>query len=59
MSGPSEISTLSDKPESLLVYVERLRQQAEDFRRTVEDEARVLAGVLTDHRIGHGPDSGP
>jgi hypothetical protein len=56
MSGPSEISTLSDKPESLLVYVERLRQQAEDFQRTVEDEARMLYAVLTEHLIGHGQD---
>ena len=49
---------LSDKPESLLVDVERLRQQAEDFRRTVEDEARRLNAALTEHLSGDDPDAG-
>jgi hypothetical protein len=42
MSGPSKKSSpSSSKPENVLVYVERLRQQAEEFQRTVEEELRT------------------
>ena len=39
MSGPSKKSLRSrGKPEDLIVYVEWLRQQAEEFQRAVEEE---------------------
>jgi hypothetical protein len=43
----------------LLVYVERLRQQAEEFQRTVEEELRTTLALLEellvrqDKRRGH------
>jgi hypothetical protein len=47
MSGPPKTSSPSSgKPEDLLVYVERLRQQAEEFQRTVEEEIRALSEEL-------------
>ena len=47
MSGPSKKSSpSSDTPENLLVYVERLRQQAEEFRSTVEEELRTARVLL-------------
>jgi hypothetical protein len=47
MSGPSKKESLSSgKPENVLVYVERLRQQAEEFQRTVEEELRTAHAVL-------------
>ena len=47
MSGPSKESgrPASGKPE-LLVYVEGLRQQAAEFQRALEDEARALSEEL-------------
>jgi hypothetical protein len=47
MSGPSKKSSpYADKPENVLVYVERLRQQAEEFQRALEEEARALIEEL-------------
>ena len=47
MSGPStHPSPSSGEPENLLVRVERLRQQAEDFQRSIEDEIRTLGRSL-------------
>ena len=61
MSGPSKKSSpSSDKPETVLVYVERLRQQAEEFQRTVEEELRTARALLEElhgreaKRRGHG-----
>jgi hypothetical protein len=61
MSGPSKKSSpSSDQPENLLVYVERLRQQAEEFRSTVEEELRTARVLLEElhvrqaKRRGHG-----
>ena len=61
MSGPSKKSSLSSsKPETLLVYVERLRQQAEEFQRTVDEELRTAHALLEDLQVrqakrrGHG-----
>jgi hypothetical protein len=61
MSGPSKTaSPFSGEPEHLLLYVEWLRQQAEAFQRTVEDERRTASVLLDDLRIrqakrrGHG-----
>jgi hypothetical protein len=48
MSGPSRESgrPASGKPEDLLAYVERLRQQAEEFQRALEEKARALIEEL-------------
>jgi hypothetical protein len=47
MSGPSKKSSpSSEKPEHLLAFVERLRQQAEDFQRMVEEELRTTRAAL-------------
>ncbi len=61
MSGPSKKESLSSgKPENVLVYVERLRQQAEEFQRTVEEELRTARALLEElhvrqaKRRGHG-----
>ena len=61
MPGPSKnSSSSSSKLEDVLVYVERLRQQAEEFRRTVEDELRLTRAQLFKERVrqakrrGHG-----
>ena len=61
MSGPSTHSLPpSGEPESLLVRVERLRQQAEEFQRTVKEELRTTRAVLEDLQVrqakrrGHG-----
>ena len=51
MSGPSKKSSPSSgEPENLLVYVERLRQQAEEFQRTVEEELRLTRAQLFEER---------
>ena len=47
MSSLSPLS--SDKAEDALVYVERLRQQAEEFQRTVEEELRTARALLELH----------
>ena len=61
MSGPSKKSSAcSGKPENVLVRVERLRQQAEEFQRTVEEELRTVLALLEEpfvpkaKRRGHG-----
>ena len=61
MSGPSKKSSLpSGRPENLLVYVERLRQQAEEFQETVEEELWTERALLEEllgrqaRRRGHG-----
>jgi hypothetical protein len=52
MSGPSKKSLPpSSEPESLVVYVNRLRQQAEDFQRTVENDLLRLRALLDDLRV--------
>ena len=42
---------LLGEPENLLVCVERLRQQAEDFQRSIEDEIRTLRALLEEERV--------
>jgi len=61
MSGPSKKSSRSSgEPETVLVHVERLRQQAEEFQRTVEEELWTERALLEerlgrqDKRQGHG-----
>jgi len=52
MSGPSKKSLpFSGKPEDLIVYVEWLRQQAEEFQRAVEEEYRTVRALLLDERV--------
>jgi hypothetical protein len=47
MPGPSKKSSSSSgKPEDVLVYVERVRQQAEEFQRALEEEASALIEEL-------------
>ena len=43
MSGPSKTP---GELENLLAYVERLRQQAEEFQRALEEKARALIEEL-------------
>ena len=51
-------SPSSNKPEDILVFVERLRQQADEFHRTVEEElwrtARALLEELHVHQAKGG-----
>ena len=53
-------SRSSGQPENLLVRVERLRQQAEELQRTVEEELRTARALLEElnvsqaKRRGHG-----
>ena len=61
MSGPSKKSSPSSgEPEILLVRVGRLRRQAEEFQRTVEEELRTTRALLEELHIreakrrGHG-----
>jgi hypothetical protein len=52
MSGPSKKSSPSSgQPENVLVYVEWLRQQAEEFQRTVEEELRTARALLEELRL--------
>jgi hypothetical protein len=47
MSGPSKKSSpAADKPAHVLAFIERLRQQAEDFQRMVEEELRTTRAAL-------------
>ena len=47
MSGPSKKSSpSSEKLENVLVYVERLRQQAEEFQRMVQEDLRLTSAQL-------------
>jgi hypothetical protein len=61
MSGPSKKSSPSSgKPEGVLVYVERVRQQAEAFQNAVEEELRTTRALIEElhvrqaKRRGHG-----
>ena len=61
MSGPSKRpSPSSRKNQDLLIYVERLREQAEQFQRSVEEELRRVRAHLEELQIrqakrrGHG-----
>jgi hypothetical protein len=61
MPGPSKKSSLSSgQPETALVCAERLRQQAEEFQRTVEEELRTARALIEELRVrqakrpGHG-----
>ena len=52
MSGPSKKSSPSSgKPETVLVFVERLRQQAEEFQRTVEEGLRTARALLEELHV--------
>jgi hypothetical protein len=54
MSEPSKkTSPSSDKPEHVLAYVERLRQQAEAFQRTVDEELRTASALLEELHLPH------
>jgi hypothetical protein len=47
MSGPSKKqSSVPNTREDVLAYVERLRQQAEEFQRTVEAELLTARALL-------------
>jgi len=59
MSGPKKSSSSSSKTEGLLVYVERLRQQAEEFQRTVEEEVRLIRAQLFEERVRQAKRRGP
>jgi hypothetical protein len=53
-------SSPSGQPENLLVWVEWIRQQAEEFQRTVEEELRTTRALIEEllvrqaKRQGHG-----
>jgi hypothetical protein len=52
MSGASKKSSPSSgEPESLLVYVERLRKHAEAFQRTLEEEIRMTRTLIEELRV--------
>jgi hypothetical protein len=52
MSGLSrQSSSSSDDSDNLLVRVQRLRQQAEDFQRTIEEEIRTTWTLIEDLRV--------
>ena len=52
MSGASKKSSpASGEPENLVVYVERLRKQAETFQRTVEEEIRMTRTLIEERRV--------
>jgi hypothetical protein len=60
MSEPSTHSSPSSgEPENLLVRVERLRRQAEDFQRRVEDEIRTVRALLEEERVRQAKRRGP
>ena len=60
MSGPSRKSSPSSEQERMVVRCERLREQAEEFQRTVEEELRTIRILIEDLRVnqakrrGHG-----
>jgi hypothetical protein len=61
VSGPPKKSSpASGEPESLLLRVKRLRQEAEEFHRTVGEELRTTRALLEDLSVrqakkrGHG-----
>jgi hypothetical protein len=48
-SRPSSPS--SDDSENLVLRVQRLRQQAEDFQRTIEQEIRTTIALIDELRV--------
>jgi len=53
MSGPSKKSSPSaEDSQNLLVRVQRLRLEAEDFKKTVEDELRTVLAQIEELRGG-------
>ena len=61
MSGPSKKSSpSSEDSQNLLVRVQRLRLEAEDFKNTVEEELRTVRAHLEELQVreakrrGHG-----
>ena len=60
MSGPSTHSSPSSgEAENLLVRVERLRRQAEDFLRTIKDEVRSVRALIEEERVRQAKRRGP
>ena len=59
MSGPKKSSSSLGKTEDLLVSVERLHRQAEEFQRTVEEEIRLTRAQLLEERIRQAKRRGP
>jgi hypothetical protein len=55
MSGPSKKSSPhSGDPEQLRMYVERLYQAADEFRKTIDEELRTIsAQLLFELRVRH------
>jgi hypothetical protein len=54
VSGPlKESSPTSDNPQTVLVFVKRLRHQAEEFQRTIEEEIRQTACAIDAELHGH------
>ena len=54
MAGPPKKSSPSSgKPENVLVCVERLRQQVEEFQRTVEEELWTARALLEERCFRH------
>jgi hypothetical protein len=52
MSGASKKSSpASGEPENPVVYVERLRKQAETFQRIVEEEIRMTRTLIEKRRV--------
>jgi hypothetical protein len=45
------MAPFSGKFEHLLVFVERLRQQAEEFQRTLEEELRTVRALIEERRV--------
>ena len=56
MSGPSKKSPpYSGDPEQLRLYVERLHQATDEFRKIIDEELRtVSAQLLFELRVRHG-----
>ena len=50
MSEPKK-SAPSGTTEDLLLWVEWLRQQAEEFQKTIEEELRLARAQLLDERV--------
>ena len=60
MSRPSAHSSPSPgESENLLVRVERLRRQAEDFLRTIKDEVRTVRALVEEERVRQAKRRGP
>ena len=54
MSGPSKNSSLSSgerDPETLLAYIERIRLEAEELHRTLEQEIQTTLRLIEDLRV--------